>query len=875
MPANDVSVDAVEARDPRAAGGGVPPRLGAKLAVLFLLLTAALALGGYLYLERLQTSARAAAHHELSAIADLKADQIRNWREERRSDARFFSRARFVAQDVKRFLDNPDSEPARAAVLHWLNLLKAGERYYAAIIYDARLEQRLAIPDLASEPPTSVRAFARDTLRTRDVFVTDLHQDQTNGLIHLDVVFPIYDDAGPQRGAPLAFVLLKLDARQFLFPVVQSWPVASETAEALIVRREGDQVLFLNDLRHRAGTALALRVPLASPELPAAKVLRGETNAIEGVDYRGVPVVAVGRHIPESSWAMVAKVDQEEIYAPLRQQILAVVAVLGTLLIASALLVALLWRQGAAQFLARELSLEKERAALAERVAHLMRNANDIILLMDREGRVLEANAYALKTYGYTLPEMQQLHLRDLRAPESAASLDRDLERIHAEGAIVFETIHRRNDGSPFPVEVSSRKISVGGETYLLSIIRDITQRQAHEREIERLNRLYAAMSQVNQAVVRAGSRDELIREVCRVLVEFGGFQTAWVGWVDDTAAELVGLAQFGSAAEHLAGIRISPSDRAERCPIGTTIAENHPCICNDLSDGSTRLPWHTAAERAGWHSLAAFPIRQAGLTRGALAVFAQQQNFFGTKEQALLEEAAADVSFGLDTLLNDERRRRAEAALRALNTELDQRVRQRTADLEAKNKSLEAFTYSVSHDLKAPLRSIAGFTGILLQSSLDRLDEPDRQLLEKISQAAGRMKQLIDDLLAYSQLELQAVVWSEVDLRELAAELLEEYQPEILLRHTRVEMDVSCTPFTSDASGLTQALRNLVGNAIKFSAKAAQPQVRITARDEGAACLVEVRDNGIGFDQQYREKIFELFERVHTDKDYPGTGIG
>ncbi len=163
----------------------------------------------------------------------------------------------------------------------------------------------------------------------------------------------------------------------------------------------------------------------------------------------------------------------------------------------------------------------------------------------------------------------------------------------------------------------------------------------------------------------------------------------------------------------------------------------------------------------------------------------------------------------------------------------------------------------------------------MLVETAAARLEPTERQFLEKITQAGGRMNRLIDDLLAYSRLELQAITWSVVDLRGLIQAILEEYQPEIVRRKTTVDLAVNCAPLTTDAAGLTQALRNLIGNAIKFSAQAAQPTVHISGQDAEADCLLTVRDNGIGFDMQYREKIFELFQRLHRAEDYPGTGIG
>jgi hypothetical protein len=217
----------------------------------------------------------------------------------------------------------------------------------------------------------------------------------------------------------------------------------------------------------------------------------------------------------------------------------------------------------------------------------------------------------------------------------------------------------------------------------------------------------------------------------------------------------------------------------------------------------------------------------------------------------------------------------RSKESLRQLNKELERRVYQRTAELETKNRELETFAYSVSHDLKAPVRSIEGFAHVLLDEHLAQLDASGREYLERVLQSAERMRQLIDDLLSYSRLELEDVKWSAVDLRGLVQRLLEEFRREIDLAKTRVKVEIQCAPLKTDAAGLEQAMRNLIGNAIKFSARSPAPQVEILARDGDGFCHVTVRDNGIGFDMKYQERIFQVFQRLHPVNEYPGTGIG
>ena len=153
---------------------------GWRLGGLFVFIAAALALGGYTYLSHQQADARAEAQRELSAIADLKLRQIVNWREERLSDARFFSRARFVAQDVQRFLNEPGSEAARSEVWHWLDLLKGEERYAAVAVYDREFKPRLAIPATSAEPGASSRKLLEQAMQDRNIVFGDLRRDEND-----------------------------------------------------------------------------------------------------------------------------------------------------------------------------------------------------------------------------------------------------------------------------------------------------------------------------------------------------------------------------------------------------------------------------------------------------------------------------------------------------------------------------------------------------------------------------------------------------------------------------------------------------------------------------------------------------------------------
>jgi light-regulated signal transduction histidine kinase (bacteriophytochrome) len=204
----------------------------------------------------------------------------------------------------------------------------------------------------------------------------------------------------------------------------------------------------------------------------------------------------------------------------------------------------------------------------------------------------------------------------------------------------------------------------------------------------------------------------------------------------------------------------------------------------------------------------------------------------------------------------------------------LEERVRHRTAELDASNKELEAFSYSVSHDLRAPLRAIDGFSLALVEDYGDQVDEAARGYLDRVRRAAQRMGELIDDMLLLSRVSRSEMHYARVDLSSLAEHLIQELRSGEPGRNVQVDIAPGLVA-NGDERLLRILLQNLLGNAWKFTGKASQAKIEFDTRMAGSEQVFFVRDNGAGFDMRYVANLFGAFRRLHSDDEFPGTGIG
>ncbi|MBT3289763.1 MAG: PAS domain S-box protein [Victivallales bacterium] len=293
-----------------------------------LMLLVVLACGGWFYHDQEQR-AREDVGARLESIAQLKANQIVRWRSERLADAAVLMDSRFLAEGVAHWLADPQVGEGEK-VLARLLTTQESYHYHNVVLVDRRGRGLLSTSDL----PTAVDerdVQALDTaFRTRQPVMTDLRGPLGEAMPHLAVIAPLFDGNG-NANEPLGAAILEIETQRFLYPLIQSWPTPSTSAETILVRRDGDAVLFLNELRHRSGAAHKLRVPLTRQDVPPVLAVQGKEGVFVGTDCCGVKVLAVLKTLPDTPWFMVAKMDAEEAFGPWRKQAVFILALMALL----------------------------------------------------------------------------------------------------------------------------------------------------------------------------------------------------------------------------------------------------------------------------------------------------------------------------------------------------------------------------------------------------------------------------------------------------------------------------------------------------------------------------------------------------------------
>ena len=351
--------------------------------------------GGAWFYRAQEQQVRADVETQLEAIAQLKVDQIVQWRAERLGDAAVLMGGEFFAEGVTRWMAAPQAE-LEEKILHRFRSMQQSNRYRDIVLVDTRGQVRLSTSGRAGAlPPEEIQAVAA-ALREQRPALSDLHVGLPDLAPHLNLIAPLLHKAGAGL-APIGAVVLTIDAREFLYPLIKSWPTSRHSAETLLIRRDGGDALFLNDLRHRPDANLSLRIPLSRRDVPAVMAVLGKEGMFRGKDYRGVEVLTVMRAIPDSPWFMVTKIDEAEAIAHWRSHATLIVTVIAALALALAAATLMVWQQRSKY---RALSRSEEALRKSNRAYRVISECNQVLVRASEEAILLHSICQLLVEHG-------------------------------------------------------------------------------------------------------------------------------------------------------------------------------------------------------------------------------------------------------------------------------------------------------------------------------------------------------------------------------------------------------------------------------------------------------------------------------------------
>jgi len=496
-------------------------------------------------------------------------------------------------------------------------------------------------------------------------------------------------------------------------------------------------------------------------------------------------------------------------------------------------------------FIARDIT---ERIKAEEEIAllaHAVKSINECISITDMNNNILFVNQCFLDTYGYSHDELIGQHISIVISPNNPPEVVQGVLPSALHGGWHGELLNRKKDGSEFLISLSTSVVNnqYGNTISLIGVATNITER----KQLEVKTRNLLKMSERSRKDLLSILEDQM--QAQEALKDSSKkWQTTFDGMRDsvfllDTNGMIL---QTNKISQQILG-------KKEKEIVGHycyEVMHNTPsCI-----DGCPL-------------------VRMRQTNQRETMVLSTDGKWFEIIVDPILDDDNK-LTGAVHLICDITERMEVQEKLRKFNEELEQRVIDRTVQLEASNKELEAFSYSVSHDLRAPLRHISGYVDMLNRHFHDSLPGKGKHYLDTIADSAHQMGVLIDDLLQFSRTGRQEMQQLDLDMNAVLQEALKIIQQELSGRS--IEWVITELPHVNGDHNLLRLVWiNLLSNAVKFTQGKKKARIETGFREEKKEHLFFIRDNGVGFDMQYADKLFGVFQRLHSTKDFEGTGIG
>lgn len=775
--------------------------------------------GAWLYITR-QREMRTEIETNLMAISQLKVSQVAQWRSQHLNNATLLTESPFLAEGVSRWFTYPTPE-SEEAILTRLTSLRKCLQLMDVILLDLGGEVKLSASGRREPLHRDALETLNASLRDRRPIMSDLHVCDAGP--HTDILAPLFAVGGSR---PVGAILLKVDANQFLYPMIQSWPTSSTSAETLLVRRDGDSVLFLNELRHLKNAALQLRIPLSHEDVPAVMAVLGREGLVEGKDYRGVHVFSALKAIPDSPWFMVTKIDADEAMVLWHLNSAFIMTLVLGLIITGAACAGFFWQRYAKAQYRALYHAEAAARESEERYRVTLMSIGDAVIVTDSEGLVKLLNPVAEALTGWRLEEARGKPMAEvfhIVNEHTGQPVEDPVERILREGVVIGlanHTVLISRDGTQYPIADSGAPIrdEVGRISGAVLVFRD----QTEERRAEEALRAVTSRQQALLAAI-----PDIIMEVDENKV---------YTWANQAGYDFFGEDVIGKeAADYFEGEQYTYD------------------VLQPLFDGNENVIYLESWQRRrdGEKRLLAWWCRvlkdKSGRVSGAVS-------------------SARDIT---DSWLVQQEKEKLKAQLRQA-----QRM-----------EAIGTLAGGIAHDFNNILAAIMGYSEMVL----DEIPEgsPARDDMEQVLSAAQRAKELVKQILTFSR-QVDSLQRRPVELRVIVGEALKLMRAALPTTiELRKDISRSSGVILGDPTQIHQVIVNLCTNAAHaMRAHGGVLEVRLEDLNldsempgfyqdlgPGAYIRLTVGDTGHGMDAATIERIFDPY--FTTKKTGEGTGLG
>jgi PAS domain S-box-containing protein len=756
------------------------------------------------------------AQTEMESIALLKSEQVSRWKIERLNDARLIHQNVTLVEQVDAMFIKESAQWEKSRLEALLETLIENYDFAGAVLISAGGIPGLAVPPSEAVIGDFLRDHITSAISNPSITMSDFHTVSVLPYMHLDMLIPM---RMPHEGDTVVagVLVLRIDPEKELFPLLSSWPTPGKTSECILFRFEGDSVLYLNGSR-LAGHDRPFTQPAGDMEFSFLRKIPAEEKEIRTfIDYTGTEVIASVKKVPGTDWYIIAKKETSEILEDFTREITMLWVIMGFVYLALALIGYLIIKSTRSRYLRQRKQEELNRQAIMKHFDYVIKHGNDIILLVDSELNIVEANERALEVYGYSRGEFIGMNVSRLRAPEQLTLLQKHINDLNEKGSSYVETIHKRRDGTYFPIEITAYTVEVEGVRFYQSIGRDVSDRKRTEEEMRESNKkLSTIINNLRGVVFRCDNDPEWTMQ-----------------YISDGIYELAG---------YLPNEFINNKIRSFQSIIDP---EDVKRVWDEI---------HTALDTGYLYTIEYRIITSSGSKKW---VWERGRGYYESDKLVALEGFISDIT---------ERKKIEEELIRAKEK------------AEQSDRLKTAFLHNISHEIRTPMNAIIGFTTLL--DSPDTDEESRKQYIDIISQSSNQLLSIITDIVDYSNLEtgLVKLSRSSVSLNTLIRHVYDQYrlrteQQGLILNFT-THLDDSEAKVLTDETKVVQVFSNLLNNSLRFT-----PEGRIEFGYVIRGEMVEffVSDTGIGIAPEYQERVFERFFQVEgpSSKQYSGTGLG